>query len=159
MTSFCSIVVSSLDDALLAAHLKRTAKWLQKCDHGGNGIARTQTKGVTLNVYHDPAPQELRRARDVLLAVMSGAEKYLKEWPEHPVLNQVQFILSVACMHTRTHASFTPCPQGILVGLRYICKAVTMVIVHTHTHTRARARTHTHARAHTHTHTHAMHNC
>ena len=95
--------MSSLDDALLAAHLKRTAKWLQKCGHGGNGIARTQAKGVSLNVYHDPAPQELRRTRDVLLAVMSGAEKYLKEWPEHPVLNQVQFVLSVANMHTRTH--------------------------------------------------------
>lgn len=99
---FCSTVVSSLDDALLAAHLKRTAKWLQKCGHG-NSIARTQAKGVSLNVYHDPAPQELRRARDVLLTVMSGAEKYLKEWPEHPVLNQVQFVLSVTYVHTRTH--------------------------------------------------------
>ena len=96
--------MSTLDDALLAAHLKRTAKWLQKCGHGRSSIARTQARGVSLNVYHDPAPQELRRARVVLLAVMFGAEKYLKEWPEHPVLNQVQFVLSVAYVHTRTHA-------------------------------------------------------
>ena len=119
--------MSSADEALLAAHLKMATKWLQKCGPHGNSVAREQTRDVSLNVYHDPAPQELGRARDVLLAVISGAEKYLKDWPEHPVLNQVQCLLHTyththarACMHTHAH-----------------------IHTHAHTHARMHARTHT----------------
>ena len=101
MTPLHSVVVSCVDDALLAAHLKRTTKWLQKCGCQGDGVARDQTRHVPLDVYHDPAPKELERARNVLLTVISGAENYLKDWPEHPVLNQVPFLL---CTHTHTRA-------------------------------------------------------
>ena len=102
-------------------------KWLQKCGPHGNGVAKEQTRDVSLNVYHDPAPQELGRAREVLLAVISGAEKYLKDWPEHPVLNQVQCLL-----HTYTHTR-------------------ARVHAHTRTHTHACTHTRTHVRTHTHT--------
>ena len=85
-SSITCVVLSNFDQELMFAHLKELVIYTHLyCD----AEERNLVKGSRINVYQESLSSEYKNAREVLLLLISTSNKYLQEWPEHPVLNKV----------------------------------------------------------------------